>query len=603
MLKIGGLFEKEPPLLFSTLCPMLMRGREEVNKPFDMKRIGRCLAFAASLACSWSIQAEQNWEAIVCSYGSQDVCPVSMPQGQVPVQQTPGEVSGEGRPFEIAISPDRSRAVITNDFVVFLFDLTTNPIQQITLADYSSDEATGYGVAITPDGSKAFVCLENELVVLRLSDFQELAKIRSSDFGGESIYYIAISPTKPEAYVVCGSDVRVINTETYAVDPTPIAVPNPNRIAVTPDGSAAYVTQESRVKTATSKAPSIAYPYCVTRVDLSDRTFAEVPGIFRSAEGVAIAPDGKTAYAVNLTPDATFELATIDTQSLAVHSLPITQIETPVSLAISPDGKTAVMVNEGRLQIVNEVKALLQPSGPLVDFMTLSTGSETVVDLSVKASDASGLQGISITPDQAPTARFSATPNGATVTFDASASTSPTGTIVLYSWDFGDGQTASTDSPSITHTYANSGDYSITLTVTNSAGTSLTVTFTGQTVSNNGGPSAQTTQQIAVAAIDPPSHFKAKVKYRHHKEMLFLKSKWKKSHSPHIKKYQIFAYNKKIKTIKAHHELCSWIHLHPHHVPHHFSKKYREYAHHKYAIRAVDSTGHASSFIPIVVKH
>ena len=40
----------------------------------------------------------------------------------------------------------------------------------------------------------------------------------------------------------------------------------------------------------------------------------------------------------------------------------------------------------------------------------------------------------------------------------------------------------------------------MTLTVTDTAGTSTTQTFTGQTVSNNGGPSATTTQSTIVAS-------------------------------------------------------------------------------------------------------
>ena len=49
--------------------------------------------------------------------------------------------------------------------------------------------------------------------------------------------------------------------------------------------------------------------------------------------------------------------------------------------------------------------------------------------------------GISITPDQAPSADFTAAPapSGSTTTFDASASTAHFGTIANYAWNFGDG--------------------------------------------------------------------------------------------------------------------------------------------------------------------
>ena len=47
--------------------------------------------------------------------------------------------------------------------------------------------------------------------------------------------------------------------------------------------------------------------------------------------------------------------------------------------------------------------------------------------------------------------------------------------------------------------YAHPGSYTVRLTVTNSAGTSTTQVFTGQTVSNQGGPQATTTHTVAVA--------------------------------------------------------------------------------------------------------
>ncbi len=54
------------------------------------------------------------------------------------------------------------------------------------------------------------------------------------------------------------------------------------------------------------------------------------------------------------------------------------------------------------------------------------------------------------------------------VTFDASASHDPDGTIVDYSWDFGDDQTAT--GQIVSHTYTNFGTYTVTLNVTDNEG-------------------------------------------------------------------------------------------------------------------------------------
>ena len=54
------------------------------------------------------------------------------------------------------------------------------------------------------------------------------------------------------------------------------------------------------------------------------------------------------------------------------------------------------------------------------------------------------------------------------ISFDASASTDADGTIVSYSWDFGDGTTA--DGATVSHIYGDVGSYIVTLTVTDDFG-------------------------------------------------------------------------------------------------------------------------------------
>ena len=93
----------------------------------------------------------------------------------------------------------------------------------------------------------------------------------------------------------------------------------------------------------------------------------------------------------------------------------------------------------------------------------------------------------------APSASFTATPNGRSVAVDGSASTDPDGTIQTYAWNFGDNTTATGRSTS--HTYAVSGTYTIRLTVTDNGGASSSVTRV-VTVAGNAAPTASFTTTI-----------------------------------------------------------------------------------------------------------
>ncbi len=71
-------------------------------------------------------------------------------------------------------------------------------------------------------------------------------------------------------------------------------------------------------------------------------------------------------------------------------------------------------------------------------------------------------------PPEPPVARFTASCDGLSCQFDASASYDPDGSIVSYAWDFGDGSTGS--SVKTDHTYAEAGTYAVSLTVTDDDG-------------------------------------------------------------------------------------------------------------------------------------
>jgi poly(hydroxyalkanoate) depolymerase family esterase len=83
-----------------------------------------------------------------------------------------------------------------------------------------------------------------------------------------------------------------------------------------------------------------------------------------------------------------------------------------------------------------------------------------------------------------PTAEGRASPNsaapGETITFDASNSSDPDGSIASYEWDFDDGTTATGET--VTHSYDGTGEKIVELTVTDDAGATGTDTVTVEVV-------------------------------------------------------------------------------------------------------------------------
>jgi PKD repeat protein len=105
-------------------------------------------------------------------------------------------------------------------------------------------------------------------------------------------------------------------------------------------------------------------------------------------------------------------------------------------------------------------------SAAYFDVTLTVTGESTTTD--------SETQQVWIGPNQAPTADFSYTTIGGNAVGFADQSTDSDGTVVGWSWDFGDGNTSTDQNP--VHTYPSPGTYSVTLTATDDDGATDFVT-------------------------------------------------------------------------------------------------------------------------------
>jgi len=366
-------------------------------------------------------------------------------------------------------------------------------------------------VAIDPTGTTAYATLSNDnaVSVVDLASGTTTATIPVGTFP----FGIAITPNGKSAYVTNSSDgtVSVIDLASNAVSATIPVGAGPRGLAITPDGRTAYILDHDE--------PDIR------PIDLSNNQVGDPIAFSGSPYWMSITPDGKTGY---ISDDASNTVTPIDLSTGNTRA-PIGVGNTPLGTAITPDGKTLFvasyndnsvtpidLVSEQAQAPVTGVGTNIQavavtPDGKTVYATAYNDAALTPIDVATRALGAqipvvNGPLGIAITPDQAPTAAFSASAQvaGEASSFDASGSTASaqsTGGIASYRWDFGDGQTATTPSATTKHSYSKAGTYTVTLTVTDATGCSTKHIFTGQTLLCNGSSRAAVSHEVVVPPL------------------------------------------------------------------------------------------------------
>ena len=412
----------------------------------------------------------QAWTVYVVNSGSNTVTPFDTSTN------TAGPPIAVGNtPEGIAITPDGTTAYVTNygDGTVTPIDTATNTAGPPIAAGIHP-----YGIAITPNGATAYVT--NAIGNGTVTPINTATNTAGPPIGpvGDTPVGIAITPNGATAYVpdALEGSVTPINTATNTAG-VPIGgfSSSSGGIAITPNGTTAYVVNGE-----------------VTPINTSTNAIGSSIPVGYMPVGLAVTPSGSTAYVTSsldiVTPQDIIDggITPINTETGTVGT-PIVGVGFyPDAIAITPDGATAYVTSSPGLGAGNT----LTP----VNTATTAAGTPLVVGSDPVA--------VAITPDQAPVAHLSVTPGevGQPTEFDASASTVAFGVISTYTWNFGDGSTTTTSRPTTTHTYATPGPYTATVTETDSAGTSTTQVFTGQTMSNNGGPSAVTSESFNVVS-------------------------------------------------------------------------------------------------------
>lgn len=394
------------------------------------------------------------------------------------------------------------------------------------------------GVAMTPDAAHLYVTnFESKgISAFTVGSDGGLSPVPGSPFAtGAGPWGAAVSPDGAHLYVANngGSSVSGYSISSDGSlsplpgSPFPIADGSgANGIAIAPDGAHLYVTA---IGGGSVSAFSIA----------ADGGLSPVPGspyeLGGTLRGISVTSDGRFLYVANTSHGniAAFSIAAVGSLT-PVSGSPFEAKGSPLGLAVSPDGTHLYMAHVGfgdsvwawSIGSAGELTPIpgspfptgglrgnsiaISPSstrlyttnsesGDVTVYSIGSGGSLSFIPGSPFAAGFGPLQ-LVVTPDQGPTAAFSATPMraGNPSSFDASASSDPDGSVASYHWDFGDGQTAVTSTSTAVHKYISPGEYTVALTVTDDAGCSTARTFTGQTVSCNGSPLAQIAHDLTV---------------------------------------------------------------------------------------------------------
>ncbi len=424
--------------------------------------------------------------AYVADSQSNQVTPIlADPQDAVAQNDAGAPIPVGSHPAAIAITPDGKTAYVVN----FGSDNVT-PINTATDTAGASGTWIAVGsepdaIAITPDGSTAYVTNSGDGTVSKIA--LSTGQVQATISVGGSPSAIAISPDGSTAYVTNNNpgyqNLIPIKLSNDAVQPGIPAGTDPVAFAITPDGSTAYVVDRGSNIVAGAVTP--------ITLTTSPPTAGTSIAVGNDPDAVAISPAGDYVYVANY-GDGT--ISQIEVSGGTISTL--TAGADPAGVAVIPSGTAAYVADD-------------QPGGS-----GGGSSAGTVSEFSVPAAAASptdipvgtGPDAIAITPDQAPVAVLTvvAAPATEASSFDASQSTFPSSPAASYTWNFGDGTSSViTTTPTTTHTYAEGGSFTASVTITDTDGTSTRKAFTGQTVSLNGGPSAEASQTVIVPFVQP----------------------------------------------------------------------------------------------------
>lgn len=393
-----------------------------------------------------------NWEALVVNKGSNSVTPIDLANFSV---GTPVAVGSS--PSAIAITPNAQEAFVANynSSSVSEVDISGG---SLTVANTITISGNPVAIAISPNGAVAWVLTAQGSLIPIFTSNDQVGTVITVGTSGGTPNSVAINSDGTLAYVGEGSGSIIEVDLSLNVVVGSISVGGtPDAVAITPNNLYVYVSNSSGND--------------LVPVTVSDGVVGTSIATVTSPADVAIAPDGALAYVPSA---STGEITPINLiTGTAGSNFSVASALSAVTF--SPNGMLAVALDP----TTNQAYEISTVSNTVSSSVTVGTDPVAVA----------------ITPDQPPNAVISVTQGalGSATTFSAAGSTVAFGTITNYFWNFGDGTTELTTTPTATHTYDAYGNFVASVTEVSSGGTSTTYVFDSTQAYLNG-------SQLAVAS-------------------------------------------------------------------------------------------------------
>ncbi len=295
---------------------------------------------------------------------------VTSPLPEVSALNSIVSAAGTGTaPQAITFSPDGRKAYVASNGAVFMINAVTNRAAVPNTTLPTSLPAVSNGIVASPDGKRVYVTAGAAgIFALDAALIQKISaeSISGLTAGGgttlDSPQGLAISPDGLRLYASDnrpGGTVSMVNIASQSVTQLPAFGGNfaPLGIAAGPDGKYVYAT----VADSTFVAPD----YVQVLDALTGAVITQISlGAAATPTGIAITPDGSTAYVSNQRANSVSVISTVRNMVLPP---PITGFNSPEGIAISPDGRKVFVASKGdnTVKVIDTASNVVTTSIPI----------------------------------------------------------------------------------------------------------------------------------------------------------------------------------------------------------------------------------------------